>query len=363
MKDDLVSTNTSVCSVDSQETDDLEWEEWDPSKLTFTHHMIAGSFAGMAEHVSIFPLDTLKTHIQCEKCGSSNPLKTWNCAQDMVRKEGIFRLWRGVSAMFMGCIPAHAAYFSVYESMKSYMSGGKILFAKNDSTFFQQQTELNPLRSAICGASAAFAHDIFMTPFDTIKQRVQLGYYRNIFHCARVVFMKEGIRAFYLSLPTTMAMNLPYGMIMVSINDSVREVLNPGNNSIVGMKNSMIAGSIAGAIAAAVTNPLDVVKTKLQTQSLEPVASPMVTKHMSRSYSTGAIPSVNGPQNLRYELPTIVRADKLTGAFQVAIKIFREEGIRGFMRGIAPRMLVHSPSVAVSWTAYESMKKLLLSTS
>ena len=42
---------------------DLDWEEWDPSQSSFTTHMIAGSLAGLAEHVSIFPLDTLKTQI------------------------------------------------------------------------------------------------------------------------------------------------------------------------------------------------------------------------------------------------------------------------------------------------------------
>lgn len=39
---------------------DEEWEEWNPSKGTFFNHVIAGSFAGMIEHVSIFPIDTVK---------------------------------------------------------------------------------------------------------------------------------------------------------------------------------------------------------------------------------------------------------------------------------------------------------------
>jgi len=94
--------------------DDLDWEEWKPNKISFVNHMIAGSFAGLTEHVSIFPIDTLKTHLQCERCGSTSVFQTWRCASKIVKNEGIFRLWRGVSAMFAGCIPAHAAYFSVY---------------------------------------------------------------------------------------------------------------------------------------------------------------------------------------------------------------------------------------------------------
>lgn len=92
-----------AANVDGDE--DFEWEEWDPSKISFYHHMIAGSAAGLAEHVSVFPIDTLKTHIQCERCGAMSPLQTWNCATRIVGREGIFRLWRGVSATFAGCLP------------------------------------------------------------------------------------------------------------------------------------------------------------------------------------------------------------------------------------------------------------------
>ena len=39
--------------------DELEWEEWNPEKTSFHIHMIAGSAAGLAEHVSIFPIGEL----------------------------------------------------------------------------------------------------------------------------------------------------------------------------------------------------------------------------------------------------------------------------------------------------------------
>lgn len=47
---------------------DLDWEDWDPNESSFVHHMIAGSFAGVAEHALMFPVDTIKTVIQCEGC-------------------------------------------------------------------------------------------------------------------------------------------------------------------------------------------------------------------------------------------------------------------------------------------------------
>jgi solute carrier family 25 iron transporter 28/37 len=330
-----------------EEPIDLEWEERDPRKITFLNHVIAGSCAGLTEHVIIFPLDTLKTQLQCERCGSTSPLKTWTCATGMVKREGISRLWRGVGAMFMGCIPAHAAYFSIFEYTKM-----KLITESRRSLDASQST----MRASICGASSAFAHDLCMTPFDTVKQRMQLGYYKNITDCFKTVIRKEGMGALYLSLPTTLALNIPYGMVMVAVNESAREYLNSGSNQ-VSLYSSMIAGSLAGAISAAVTNPLDVIKTRLQTQYLEPMSfsaaipaecAPVVNVHMS---SGSAVAESAGT--------SILQNSKVKGAFQAARQIASEEGLRGFQRGIVTRMMVHAPAVAVSWTAYEAVKQAL----
>ena len=42
---------------------DLEWEERSED-VDFKTHMIAGSIAGLSEHVLILPIDNIKTHIQ-----------------------------------------------------------------------------------------------------------------------------------------------------------------------------------------------------------------------------------------------------------------------------------------------------------
>jgi solute carrier family 25 (mitochondrial iron transporter), member 28/37 len=171
----IISSSSAEGEGDGEEMD-LEWEEWDPSRLSFLDHMLAGSFAGLAEHVSIFPMDTLKTNMQCDSCdnrtrASSHPFKTIKCAKRIVKTSGVLRLWRGVSAMFAGCIPAHAAYFSLFESMKVALG------ADREGHY--------PLHAAVCGASATLVHDLMMTPFDVVKQRMQLGYHRSVLDCAR----------------------------------------------------------------------------------------------------------------------------------------------------------------------------------
>lgn len=44
---------------------------------------------------------------------------TLSAVTKLVQQEGFLRLWRGVSTMFIACIPAHAAYFSVLETCKA----------------------------------------------------------------------------------------------------------------------------------------------------------------------------------------------------------------------------------------------------
>ena len=92
---------------------DLEWEEWKPTEISFRRHMLAGSVAGLAEHITMFPVDTIKTHVQCQRCGSNSPMQTWNCASRIIGNNGLFSLWRGVSAMFAGCIPGQEFLVSI----------------------------------------------------------------------------------------------------------------------------------------------------------------------------------------------------------------------------------------------------------
>lgn len=40
--------------------DKYDWEVWDPTSLSFRHHMLAGIAAGVSEHIVFFPIDTLR---------------------------------------------------------------------------------------------------------------------------------------------------------------------------------------------------------------------------------------------------------------------------------------------------------------
>jgi solute carrier family 25 iron transporter 28/37 len=127
--------------------EDFEFETGDRGSLPLKIHIIAGSFAGVMEHVAIFPIDTIKTHLQ-----SDNNLTSKNIIRSLNKEGGMRRFWKGSSVIAGGCIPAHAAYFSIYEYMK-VLSGV-------DNKGFQF------FAPAITGACSTFFHDLVITPCD-----------------------------------------------------------------------------------------------------------------------------------------------------------------------------------------------------
>lgn len=61
--------------------------------------------------------------------------------------------------MASGCIPAHAAYFSIFEASK------KKLIDKTSH-------EIHPYLSGLTGVLATMSHDMIITPFDGITKKI-----------------------------------------------------------------------------------------------------------------------------------------------------------------------------------------------
>jgi hypothetical protein len=157
-----------------------------------------------------------------------------------------------------------------------------------------------------------------------VKQRLQINTnYSGMIDCARAVYRTEGLGAFYISFPVTLMMNVPFQILQFSTYEYMRKRLNPSGE--YNPMTHVIAGGIAGGIASASTNPLDVAKTALQTRGN---ASDSALRHASG----------------------LVHACKI---------ILQNQGLFGFTRGMQARVLAHIPSTAAAWTTYEFLKMVL----
>jgi solute carrier family 25 iron transporter 28/37 len=165
-------------------------------------------------------------------------------------------------------------------------------------------------------------------------------------HCVAYTLRTEGIRAFYLSYPATLAASIPFQSIHFAAYESIRHYLLSTTSPLLmaagfGSRNQLqadgtsiqgyaplthiTAGAIAGAIASGATTPLDVVKTLLQTRTLS-------------------------------ACPEIRQCNSTTDAIEI---IWRREGVWGFFRGARARMIAHMPATAISWGVYEYFKWVL----
>ncbi|KAK6125991.1 hypothetical protein DH2020_040299 [Rehmannia glutinosa] len=228
--------------------------------LKFWQFMVAGSIAGSVEHMAMFPVDTLKTRMQAITSSCKTPSITLRQSLGSIMKfEGVGGLYRGIAAMGLGAGPAHAVYFSVYESCKKKLSPGN---------------PNNSVAHAASGVCATVASDAVITPMDVVKQRLQLegSSYKGVCDCVRRVFMEEGFGAFYASYRTTVVMNAPFTAVHFATYEAAKRGLMKVSPESGSDDETLLvhatAGAVAGALAAALTTPLDVVKTQLQCQGV-----------------------------------------------------------------------------------------------
>lgn len=116
------------------------------------------------------------------------------------------------------------------------------------------------------------------------------------------------------------------------------------------------------------TIPLDNIKTRLQTQTFftdSRKEQERIKKSPVKNLSTIASSMV--PQKSYYTTakeaaaPTSDIEIKYRDIMSTARTILREEGFRGFVKGVVPRIIAQAPASAISWTTYEMMKKFLKS--
>jgi solute carrier family 25 iron transporter 28/37 len=181
--------------------------------LGFGQYMLAGSVAGMVEHMAMFPVDLVKTRMQMlQSAGGSAHSAVYKAFFAIMKKEGPLGLYRGIGAMGLGAGPAHAVYFAAYETLKERFGGNK--------------SGYHPVAHAFAGAGATIASDAVFTPMDVVKQRLQLRHspYSSVLDCIRKTMKEEGFSAFYKSYRTTVVMNIPFTAVHFAAYEAGKKV-------------------------------------------------------------------------------------------------------------------------------------------
>lgn len=206
--------------------------------------------AGVARCISIFvmfPVDTVKTRLQMSQPNAF----------------ALQGLSKGVGGSLFGQVPYGVLTFGSYEMYK------KTLLEK-----------LPNVKPAFVYALAAICGDItgsgWLCPSEVVKQQTQAGMYSSTGDAVRGIFAKKGFGGFYQGYVGGLARDVPFRVAQLvsyeltknfyirlkkTSDDSGSKELN------LSAAESAICGAVAGSFSAAITSPLDRIKTLLMTDS------------------------------------------------------------------------------------------------
>jgi len=269
------------------------------SSVPFTLALIAGGCAGTTVDIALYPLDALKTRLQ-------SPHGFWKAG-------GFSGIYRGVLATALGASPGSAMFFSAYEGMKPRL---KQLNGGNEHW-------LHHSFSASCGEVAAC---FVRVPTAVVTQRMQVGQYKTFPEAVTKIFAESGVSTFFIGYWTTVAREIPSSFIQFPIYEGSKKVWAFAQGRETSPTQGAICGSGAGAIAAAATCPLDVVKTRMMLGS----------KTQAGELYVGTVNSLT--------------------------TIYREEGAAALFSGLGPRVGWITLGGFVFFGAYEKAQEMLWNT-
>ncbi|XP_002137236.2 putative tricarboxylate transport protein, mitochondrial [Drosophila pseudoobscura] len=272
--------------------------------------IVAGGITGGLEILITYPTEFVKTQLQLDEKGE---MKKFNgiadCVKKTVKQNGFSGLYRGLSVLLLGSIPKSAARFGAFEFFSNKMR--------------DESGELPMTRRFFCGMLAGMTEAVVaVTPMETIKvrfindQRSAKPKFKGLFHGVGQIVKSDGIGGIYKGLPATVMKQGSNQAIRFFVLFSLKD-LYTGRDKTKTVPKPLVGvfGAIAGAASVFGNNPLDVVKTRMQ--SLD---------------------------SARYK-----------NTLDCAIQVLRQEGPMAFYKGTVPRLGRVCLDVAITFMIYDTI--------
>jgi len=282
----------------------------------------AGYISGAAGILIGNPLDLIKVRLQA---GTSSLTSIPSSYTSQFSSAG--SLIRGATAPILGYGALNALLFVTYNRTSALL---------NSST---TGAPPNLWTTWLAGAIGGLATWVVSTPTELIKCRVQISTSSNAassWGITKQILRTEGIRGLYFGgVVTALRDSIGYGFYFWSYELSTQLMISRmrerGSDTQEAAK-VLLCGGLAGVVTWASIFPLDVIKTRVQTQ---------ITADSTTAPLLGPAVSTDGPERRRL------------GAVEVARNAYRTEGPGVFFRGLmvcSTRAFIVN---AVQWAVYE----------
>ncbi|KAF2472094.1 mitochondrial carrier [Lindgomyces ingoldianus] len=282
----------------------------------YLRSLVAGGLAGTTVDLSLYPLDTLKTRLQSSAGFTSSG--------------GFTGIYRGVGSALIGSAPGAALFFITYDSIKRTLltpSRGSIARNAEGKAYIegprgQRHEAFVHMLAASVGEVAACAVRV---PTEVVKQRAQASQHPSSLSSLLHILDQRRTRGYvhvwrelYRGWSITIMREVPFTVIQFPLWEALKRwrINGSGREQVSGFEGGIL-GSVAGAVAAGITTPLDVLKTRM------------------------------------------MLAKERQSAFSMLSSILRFSGPRAFFAGIGPRVGWISVGGAIFLGSYQWASNLL----
>ncbi|KAF1841061.1 mitochondrial carrier protein-like protein [Cucurbitaria berberidis CBS 394.84] len=333
------------------------------SSNTSSDILIAGAIAAFTVDLLVYPLDTIKTRIQ-----SPNYAHFYTNAQTGKPNPALFRgVYQGIGSVIIATLPSSGAFFTTYERTKT-------LFTRLNTTSASPNGVL-PIAAVHAGASslAELVSCAILTPAEVIKQNAQMvssGSPTNATLQTLAKF-KSNPLALWRGYTALAGRNLPFTAMQFPMFERLkvlireyrdRRGLSTGTIYESALITAFSAGS-AGAVAAVITTPVDVVKTRIMLAAMDDAAhegaSPQakvkpdgLVDAFGKSVESTKVSAKSAVRSLNPLATSEKRGRK--SSWRIGQEIVAEKGVKGLWRGGALRGVWTFVGSGLYLGAYES---------
>lgn len=282
----------------------------------------------MTVDLLLYPIDTIKTRLQSPK--------------GFVSSGGFRGIYNGIGAVAVGSAPGAALFFGVYEWSKAVLSRWNVEHDDDgggDNGGDERRRIMVHMTAASIGSVIAC---LVRVPTEVLKQNMQITRRQSPSHSSpsslkstlRTILAQRGnnnnnnpsflpsvFGGLYRGYGVTLLREIPFSAIQFPLYERAKTDWSAYQNSPVSPAQAAACGSASGGVAAALTTPLDVVKTRL-----------MIGRDRHGVVYKNAV--------------------------DVAGRIVREEGWRRLMSGVEPRVMWMSIGGFVYFGAYENSREV-----
>lgn len=228
--------------------------------MEIINNLLFSSLSALVARTLTHPLDTIKTRTQ---------FATTEATKAILRTKGLFN---GLGVTLLFSVPGTAVYLTAYDELKTWF-GREGSMLSSDSL----------LVHALSGGIAEAVSGIFWTPMEVLKTKMQTGVSAsgrrvgddvkmNSLRLARDIVREQGVTGLYRGYLLSQSVFIPYTVVYFSTYEKLKKMSlrifhNNDKTRQLSFGNYVACASASGAIAGAISNILDVVKTRVQVTS------------------------------------------------------------------------------------------------